>query len=182
MVTLSDQASFLDVDRVVSVLGIAQGQKVVDLGCGSGYFVMALAKAVGASGAVIAVDVMQEALQSVHARAEALDLNNVQVVRADIEVLGGTKIPDGSQDLALLKNVLFQSQKKESMIREAIRVTRPGGRVVIIDWKKGAGGLGPPDNLRTEESVITGIGTSAGLRLDGQFAVDQFHLGLIFAK
>src|SRR2546425_529824 len=110
MVNLSATEGFLDVDRVVGVLGVTPGQKVVDLGCGSGYFVMGLAKAVGPSGVVIAVDVMQEALESVHTRSEAMGLKNVQTVRADLEVLGGTKIPEGSQDLSLLKNILFQSQ------------------------------------------------------------------------
>lgn len=179
---MADQASFLDVDRVVGLLGVAPGQKVADLGCGSGYFVIALAKKVGETGMVTAVDVMQEALEAVHAKAEALGMKNITPVRANLEVLGGTKIADGSQDLTLLKNVLFQSQKKEAIVAEAARITKPGGRVVVIDWKKGAGGLGPPDQLRTDDAAVTQIGQGAGLHLDGQLAADQFHFGLVFIK
>jgi len=176
------EGSFLDVDRIVGSLGVVAGQHVADLGCGSGYFTIALAKVVGASGVVTAVDVMQEPLQAVQAHAESMGLKNVQTVRADLEVAGGTKIADNSQDLALLKNVLFQSQKKDAIVAEAARILKPGGRLVVIDWKKGAGGLGPPDDLRTDESAIQQFATAAGLRLSCQLAADQFHFGLVFLK
>lgn len=182
MVTMPAQGAFLDVDRIVSTLGITQGQHAADLGCGSGYFTIALARAVGASGIVTAVDVMEEPLQSVQTRADAMGLKNVRTVRADLEVLGGTKIPDASQDLTLLKNVLFQSQKKDAMIREAARMLKQGGRLVAIDWKKRAGGFGPPDDLRPDPSEVQRMAQDTGLRLDRELTADRFHFGLIFIK
>lgn len=179
---MADSASFLDVESIVRGLQVTPGQQVADLGCGSGYFVIALAKAVGPDGVVTAVDVMNEALESVRARAETMGLKNIHTVRANLEVVGGTKIADGSQDVALLKNILFQSQKRDSIFTEAARITKPGGRVVVIDWKKGAGGLGPPDDLRVDDGQITQLAQAAGLRLDGQFATDSFHFGFVFAK
>jgi ubiquinone/menaquinone biosynthesis C-methylase UbiE len=179
---MADQASFLDVDRIVHALSIAPGMKVADLGCGSGYFVIALAKIVGPNGTVTAVDVMKEALESVHARAEGMGLKNVTTVRADLEVLGGTKIADNSQDLVLLKNILFQSRKKDQILREAARVAKPGGRLVVIDWAKGKGGLGPPDELRTNVTQVGQLAEQAGMRLDGQLVTDAFHFGAVFTK
>jgi len=182
MAELRSAGAFLDAQRVVSSLGISQGQQVADFGCGSGYFTMELAKAVGSGGVVNAVDVMQEPLEAVHAKAEAAGLKNIQMIRADLEVLGGTKLPDGSQDWVLLKNVLFQSQKKEAMLGEAARVAKAGGRVVVIEWKKGAGGIGPPEPLRSDEATIEQMAHASGLRTERPLSVDSSHFGFVFIK
>lgn len=182
MVQIPASGAFLDTQRVIASLGITPGQHVADLGCGSGFFSIALAQAVGKDGAVSAVDVMQEPLQSVQARAEASGLANIRTIRADLEVLGGTQLPDESQDLSLLKNILFQSQKKEEILAEAARITKHGGRVVVIEWKKGAGGLGPPDELRSDEATLQTIARHNGLALDRQLSVDALHSGLVFIK
>ncbi|MEK7637882.1 MAG: methyltransferase domain-containing protein [Patescibacteria group bacterium] len=182
MAELPSAGAFLDAQRVVSSLGISQGQQVADFGCGSGYFTMELAKAVGSGGIVNAVDVMEEPLQAVHAKAEAAGMKQVQIIRADLEVLGGTKLSDGSQDWVLLKNVLFQSQKKEAILAEAARVAKAGGRVVIIEWKKGAGGIGPPEALRSEESAVQQMAQASGLRTERPLSVDSSHFGFVFIK
>ena len=182
MVELPSSGAFLDAQRVVSSLGVSQGQHAADFGCGSGYFTTELAKAVGSNGVVNAVDVMEEPLQAVHAKAEAAGMKNVQIIRADLEVLGGTKLPDGSQDWVLLKNILFQSQKKEAILAEAARVVKMGGRVVVIEWKKGAGGIGPPETLRSDEIVIERIAQANGLRTERPLGVDSSHFGFVFIK
>jgi ubiquinone/menaquinone biosynthesis C-methylase UbiE len=182
MVNLSAGEGFLDVDHVVSSLGIKPGQHVADFGCGSGFFTVALSNAVGKDGMVTAVDVMEEPLQSVLARTEGLGFKNVKTVRADLEVLGSTKLHDDSQDLILLKNILFQSKKKEAVIAEAGRTIKPGGQVVIIDWVKGQGGFGPPQDLRTDSAEVESMAKACGLRLDHQLHLDSHHFGLVFTK
>ena len=176
------ETAFLDVDGIVGALIVAPGHHVADLGCGSGFFTLALAKAVGPQGMVTAVDVMAESLESVAGRAQAQGLANVTTVRADLEVLGGTKLPDASQDLALIKNVLFQSTKQDAIIHEAARILKNGGRLVVIDWKKGAGGFGPPDNLRPDEDQVRRMTEQAGLHPDRQLPVGTAHFGWIFVK
>lgn len=173
---------FLDVQRIVSALGVKLGQRVADLGSGTGFFTIALAQVVGKDGVVSAVDVMQEPLDAVHARAESMGLGNIQPIRADLEVRGGTAIPDNSQDLALLANTLFQSQKKEAMIAEAMRILKPGGRLVIIEWKKGAGGFGPPDELRTDDQTMRAIAITEKAKFEGSLDAGTFYYGLVFTK
>jgi ubiquinone/menaquinone biosynthesis C-methylase UbiE len=172
----------LDTDRIAGSLGIAPGQHVADLGCGSGYFTIVLARLVGESGSVSAVDIQNEPLQTVQDKAASAKLTNIKAIRADLEVLGGTKIPDASQDLSLLANVLFQSQKKEAIIAEAVRILKPGGQVVIIDWKKGAGGFGPPDTLRTDEGAFQTMAIAAGLRYERTIDAGMYYVGLVFTK
>lgn len=182
MVQIPTTGAFLDTQHIVSLLGVAPGQQVADLGCGTGYFTIALAKVVGKNGIVSAVDVMLEPLESVRARAEAMGLNTIRTIRADLEVLGGTKIPDNSQDLSLLANTMFQSQKKEAMLAEAVRMLKPGGRLVVIEWKKGVNGFGPPDALRTDEEAMRALAIAAGVRFERTIETGAFYYGQVYIK
>lgn len=172
----------MDTERIVAALGVREGMHVAELGCGTGYFALSLARVVGKSGVVSAVDIMKEPLESLQARAEAAGFGNVTLVRADLEVLGGTKIPDNSQDLALLANTLFQSQKKDAMIREGVRMLKPGGRLLFIEWKKGPSPFGPPDAMRVSEDALRHLAEAEGLHDAQPFDAGQFHYGLIYRK
>lgn len=182
MVQIPTEGAFLDTKGIVSSLGVTPGQQVSDLGCGAGYFTISLAQAIGEDGVVSAVDVMVEPLEAVKTRADALGLKNVVAIRADLEVLGGTKIPDNSQDLSLLANTMFQSQKKEAMLAEAVRMLKPGGRLVIIEWKKGVKGFGPPDELRTDEATMQTMVTAAGVRFERVIQTGAFYFGQVYIK
>lgn len=182
MANIPEAGAFLDTRRIVSSLGGLAGLHVADLGCGAGFFTIDLARAVGKEGVVSAVDIMEEPLQSVQARAGAAGLENVRTIRADLEVLGGTKIEQGSQDLVLLANVLFQSQKKEAILAEAVRMLRSGGRLLVIDWEKGAGGFGPPESLRTDTATLQAIVVGAGVRFEQSIDAGAFYYALLFIK
>lgn len=182
MAQIPGPGAFLDTSRIVSSLGLIGGMHVADLGCGSGFFSVATARMVGSNGIVTAVDIRQEPLDEVRAKADALSLGNLRTVRADLEVLGGTGIGENTQDFAVLENVLFQSKKKEAMIAEAVRVTKSGGHVVIIDWKKGAGGFGPPDELRTTEDDFKKMAEAAHLKFERALEAGQLYVGLLFVK
>ena len=173
---------FIDTRKLVAAVGVTPGMQAADLGCGSGYFSLDLARAVGPAGAVFAVDIMQEPLQSVQTKAEVLGLGNIRTIRADLEVAGGTGISDHSIDISLLTNVLFQSQKKDAMIREAVRILKPGGKLVIMDWRKGVPGFGPPDNLRTSKEEFKRLAEAEGVKLDREVDAGQFYVLLIFMK
>jgi len=168
--------------RVVAQMGVVPGNSAADLGCGSGYITIVLARAVGKDGIVSAVDVMVEPLESLRAKAEEGGYKNIREIRADLEVLGSTKIPDASQDFSVLANILFQSQKKDAIIAEAIRILKPGGRLVIVDWKKGVKGFGPPDELRTDEQALTTMATTAGVRFERTIDAGIYYIGLMFIK
>lgn len=178
--------AFLDTEHITSLLGLVDGMHVADFGCGSGYFTVALAHTVGKNGVVTAIDVQEEPLDAVRTKAESLGLGNIRAIRANLEVAGGTSLGDNTQDLVLLANVLFQSQKKEDIVKESVRVLKSGGRLVVIDWKKehgpGEGGLGPPDDLRTREDDMKRIVESQGVRFQKPLDAGTFYYGLLFVK
>lgn len=173
---------FLDPLSIVELFGLKDGMKVADFGSGGGYFAIYMAERVGPSGKVYALDILEEKLDNLRSRARSQGLENIETIRTNIEVLGSSSLPDNSQDLVLLSNVLFQSRKQEDIIREGTRVLKTKGDFIIIDWNKGTGGFGPPDDLRPSQESIKSAAQKQGLLFVRALDAGQFHFGLIFSK
>ena len=174
--------SFVNPEITARQFGLQKGMKVADLGVGRGFYAEIVARLVGETGIVTCADVIQDALDHLRASASAKGLHQMRFVRCDLEVTGSTQLPDNSQDFALLANVLFQSQKKDMILREAYRILQPGGRLCVIDWRPGSGGFGAPENLRTSAEEMTRLATSVGFRPLSTIDVGGFHYGLMFIK
>ncbi len=173
---------FMDPQSTIGYFGLREGMRVADFGSGSGYFTILIARIVGEGGLVTAIDVMDSALDMVRAKAKSEGLKNVDTIRSNLEVTGSSGLASDSQDFVLLKNILFQSNKKEEIIKEARRVLKSGGGLAVIDWKKGSHGFGPPDDLRTDENTIREMVLQVGLDYLRFIEVDVFHYGLMFVK
>jgi len=173
---------FMNPDKIVSEFGIKEGMMIADFGSGAGYFTILLAKRVGVDGKVFALDIQESALDNVRVKAKAVGLENVETIRSNLEVLSGSGLADGSQDMVLLANILFQSEQKPEIIKEAIRVLKNSGFLVVIDWKRAAGGFGPPDNLRTDEIAMRSLVLGEGLVFENNIDAGQFHYGMKFKK
>lgn len=173
---------FLNPDLIINEFGLREGMSVADFGSGAGYFTILMGQRVGGEGKVCALDIMESALDSVREKAKALGIENIETIRTNLEVLGSSGLSDQSQDVVLLANILFQSEKKSEIIREARRVLMSGGSLIIIDWKKDAGSFGPPDNLRTDETAMHSLAIAEGLTFERDFNAGQFHYGMLFRK
>lgn len=173
---------FLNPDMIVNEFGLREGMNVADFGSGAGYFTILIAQRVGKEGRVYALDIMETALDSVRAKAKSAELENVETIQTNLEVLGSSGLADQSQDVVLLANILFQSDKKSEIIRESKRVLKDGGSLIVVDWRKNTGGFGPPDSLRTDETAMRSLTTGEGLVFERDFNAGQFHFGMIFKK
>ena len=164
-------------------LGLTFGARVADLGCGgAGYFVLQTAQLVGSSGVVYAVDILKNVLSNVSTRAKILGIDNIKTVWSDLEKYQATKINNDTVDYALLINVLFQNNNHLNILKEAVRITRKGGKILIVDWNEGRFSIGPrPENKISIEEVMS-IAMTLNLRLEKQFNAGKFHYGLIFVK
>lgn len=173
---------FLNLEGIVNALNVQEGMQIADFGCGSGHFAIALAKKTGKEGKLTALDIQEDALENVKVKASVAGLENIDAVRANLEVLGSTKLPDNSQNLVFAANVLFQSPKKQEIIKEAARILKSGGILFAVEWKKGKDGFGPPENLKLDEEELKAIISAEGLNFERSIDAGQYHFGLVFRK
>ncbi len=180
---VSGGTQFINPQDVINKCQIVQGMHIADLGCGNlGYFVLPMAKLVGKGGKIYAVDIQTSVLEAVQSRARLEGLTNVEIMRSNLEIVGSTKIVDKSLDIALVINVLFQNKNKENLFKEAVRLLKPGGKLVVIDWKKTSIPIGPPIELRVGSDEIKQIAARQKLNLQEEVDFSEYFWGLIFTK
>jgi len=173
----------LNASAVLQAAGITEGMRVADLGCGGqGHFSLAAARAVGASGWVYAVDVLPGVLRSVESHARANNLGNLKTVLSNLEILGATDIKSATLDAALLINTLFQMERRLTALKEAVRMLKTGGLLVVVDWRKNGAAFGPLENWRLDTNELKSQVMSAGAELTKEFQAGPYHFGLVFKK
>ena len=99
---------FKDPADNIKELYLKEGEIVVDLGAGSGWYTREASRRVGNSGKVYALDVQKELVETLKNRIRDEGLGNVECVWANIELRGGTKLADKLVDASIVANVLFQ--------------------------------------------------------------------------
>lgn len=177
-----DSNKFINPADILKEIELKEGLIVADFGCGTGIFTLQIAKVVGDKGKVYAIDVLQGALESVAGRAKLEGILNIEIIRGNLEVLGGSKIEDNSVDLVLLANILFQSQKQIHIFQEAYRVLKEGGSVVVVDWKPEKALMTKSGGWAISASQVEKEAVNVGLKKEKLFDAGLNHYGIIFRK
>lgn len=149
-------------DRVLDVLKVAANASIADVGAGTGYFTVRLAKA-AARGTVYAVDVEPAMLEHIRQRASAAQLSNVVPVQATAT---GPNLPK-PVDLVLVVDTYHHLPSRPTYFRELTKSLTPTGRVAIIDFRKDSP-EGPPAEFRFDADQIVREMTEAGYILDAR--------------
>jgi len=163
-------------DELVAALRLQPGQVACDVGAGPGYFALRLARAVGESGLVYAVDVEPRILDALRERLAQGPRNVVPVLALAADPL----LPPRACDLILVVNTFHHFPDPPSYLRRLARSLRPGGRIVNVDYEKKETPFGPPLAQRVSREEFLRQAESAGLTLaaEHKFLPYQYALEL----
>ena len=179
-------------DRLLALARIEAGERVLDVACGTGLVTLPVARAVGAAGRVMGVDLSEKMVAEAWSAAGAQGLANVEFARMDAEELD---LPDESFEVALSALGILYCPDPLRALQEMRRVLVPGGRVAIAVWGErrrcGWAEIFPIVESRVESDVCPlffQLGTGDALRMTmeaagfGEIEVERIATRLRYAS
>lgn len=162
-------------NRILRLVEIKPNFVATDLGCGSGYFTIPLAKKVEK---VYAIDVQKEMLQTLEQKTRQQNIKNIEPM-----ISKESKIPleDETLELLISVNALHEFADTEKMINEIRRVLKPKGTALIVDFKKEETGFGPPIAIRISKKRAVALFERMGFKTLKSTDL-PFHYALVFSK
>jgi ubiquinone/menaquinone biosynthesis C-methylase UbiE len=169
--------AFLTPQALVRELYIKPGDRVADIGCGTGVYTIELAHAVAEIGQVFAVDVHREALHTLAGVLDKQGIHNVEMIWADVEK--GIPIDAYSLDAVVVSNVLFQLEDIDAMLSYLAKLLKPEGQLLVVEWSHSHGGIGPRADHVVPESKAEGLVQRHGFRLLKRLPAGDYHYAFI---
>jgi len=120
-------------DRALDALGLKRGDVVADVGAGSGYMSVRMAKRVGNEGRVYAEDIQPEMIALLNKRLTKEKVANVVPI---LGLITDPKLPEATMDLILLVDVYHEFSEPQQMLRGLRAALKPGGRLVLLEYRK----------------------------------------------
>src|ERR1700723_3004628 len=166
----SSQADQIPTEAMLASLGCGNptalaklnpGEVVLDLGSGGGIDVLLSAKRVGPTGKAYGLDMTDEMLGLANENKRKAGVDNVEFLKGEIEHI---PLPDNSVDVVISNCVINLSANKDQVLREALRVLKPGGRFAVSDVVT-RGEI--PDEIR--QSVLLWVGCVAGALEENEY-------------
>jgi ubiquinone/menaquinone biosynthesis C-methylase UbiE len=120
-------------ELALDALGLRAGMVVADVGAGTGYMSLRMARRVGPSGKVFANDLQPEMLQKLRANSQREKLSNVETVQG---TEADPKLPPNTMDLVLLVDVYHEFSQPQAMLDKIRESLKPDGRLVLLEYRK----------------------------------------------
>jgi SAM-dependent methyltransferase len=139
--------------QIARRLRLRPGMTVADIGAGSGYDTLRLARVVGSGGAVIAEDITPRYLDALKASAVARRLGNIRTV---VGAPGDPKLPPGSVDAAIMVHMYHEIERPYELLYNLAPAFRPGGVLGIEEADRATEAHGTPPALLTCELRAVG--------------------------
>lgn len=165
MLEREERESFQRKSEVLRVLDFRPGERVADLGAGSGYFTIPIARAIGPDGVVWAIDIFQQMLDFIERRIAIERLPNVRLYKTLREDL---RLPEGDLDTILMSDMLHYVQDRVPLLRGLKEYLRPGGRMAVLDFTPKSmeeRPWGPSPDQQVSQTVLEEEMRLAGMKL-----------------
>jgi len=150
--------------KMLSEVGIGEGQSVLDFGCGSGTYSIPAAELVGRNGRIYSLDVSRGALEKLSIKAEKEGLDNIVTLLSS----GNVDIPIDNETLnhVLLIDVLQEISDKEPLLEEIHRILKPDGLMTVYP-------------MHIDSNEVIRVASNVKLKLKGRKFQDRI---LVFEK
>jgi SAM-dependent methyltransferase len=165
-------------DQIMDTLRIAEGSTVGDLGAGSGWFTIRLARRVGPNGIVYAEDIQEPMVDFIGFRARR---ENMPWVRPLLGSATDPRLPGGI-DAILIVDTYHEVEDPVTFLRNAAKSLKPQGLIGIVDFLPGGGGPGPAPEERADPRAVVQAAKAAGLRLVKREDIPPFVFLLVFER
>jgi len=171
----------LEIDEVVSRMGLQQGDVVADVGAGTGVFSVALARAVGPTGTVLAVEVDPGFLPMIEQKAVDGGVENIRTVLGEFE---DPKLPRRDIDVAFFHDVIHHIEGRQAYLQATARYMAPGSRIVVVDYHGDHPGAphGDQPELRITLRQMREWMSVAGFDLTQEFDLFEEKFFVVFTK
>lgn len=147
----------IDPEKVLLEAGLKEGDIFADIGAGPGFFSIPAANIVGMAGIVFAVDTQKEML--LYLRDFRNPPQNIVLLLSEEDTM---PIADRDADFTLLAYMLHEVEDRDKFLSEIMRIMRPGGTLLVIEWKKQKEEKGPPEEERLSHDEVAGLLEKAG--------------------
>jgi ubiquinone/menaquinone biosynthesis C-methylase UbiE len=171
---------FSDPEKVIEQIKVAEGMIVADFGSGAGFYTLALAKKVGPYGRVFAIDTHPDFLRRVKNEAVKLGHAQVEVIQGDLETPKGSGLVTASVDRIIIANTLFTIDHVGEIVKEAKRVLKHDGKVVVIDWNESYGQIGPHPEHVVSKDEAREVFEKEGFHLESFIDAGSHHYGMLY--
>lgn len=172
---------FLNPKKIFDQIPITPGMRVADFGAGAGFFALEVARRIGNTGEVLAIDILETALEAIRSRTSHMGLGNVRTIRSDLEKDRGSTLQPDSCDFVIVSSILFQMENPDALFREAHRILRNSGMLLVIEWiperMPSTKGLLPVSQDDAKKKAI-----DAGFTDERKIDAGGYHYAFLFHK
>lgn len=172
---------FINPENLLRAVPLEPGMVVADFGSGNGYYSVAAGSMVGKKGQIFAIDILGDSLSQTATLANLVGLHNISTKLSDLEKLRGSTLPDTSCDLVIISSLFHQADNKDNITREAYRVLKTGGRVLVVEWQADAT-FGPPIVDRMSKETVAKFLEKSSFRPVKELPAGSFHYALLYSK
>ena len=151
-----------DPEKIFPAIGLSAGMVFVDIGCGEGYFALPAARRVGPCGEVRAADINADAVAALRKQAANEGLSNLS---AEVKAAEETVFCEGCADIVFFGIDLHDFADPEKVLRNALTMLKPSGRLIDLDWNDEPMEFGPPPGKRFSVHKAQTMIVSAGFRI-----------------
>jgi ubiquinone/menaquinone biosynthesis C-methylase UbiE len=172
----------VNLENILNKIPIWEGISVADFGSGSGIFTIELAKRLNNNGHILAIDILEKPLAFLMENAKRQNVAHlINTKTCDLENKNLGRDLQSGFDVVTAINMLFQVKDKEGVFKEAKRVLRDNGFLVIVDWEIYK--IPMSENLYPvqKKELIKNV-EKIGFELKEEIRISNTHFGLIFTK